>query len=106
MLFQVQPRLLLTTFAVLHIADLYSTCQPQDLFCKAALQLIGPQPVLEHEVILFQAEEFAFPFAELPPAEIPLGAFLQLVKVPLNSSTLNLVYQQRLLMWLQNCMYS
>lgn len=58
---------------------------PQGLLCKAAFQLVGPQPVLMPAVILAQEQEFVFSFVELH--EIPVSLFLQSIDVLVNCST-------------------
>ena len=59
---------------------------PQVLFCKAAFQMVGPQPVLLSGVIPTQMQDFAFSLVEL--REIPLILIIQSVKVPLNGNTI------------------
>ena len=56
----------------------------QGLFCKAAFQPFGPQPILVHEVIPLQVQDFVFSFDGLH--EIPVSPFLQPVEVPLDGS--------------------
>lgn len=61
---------------------------PQVFLHQAAIQTVGPQPVLVHCVIPTQGQDFAFAPVELH--EILLSPFLQPVNVPLNGSkTLN-----------------
>ncbi|KAK4811113.1 LOW QUALITY PROTEIN: hypothetical protein QYF61_016399 [Mycteria americana] len=55
----------------------------QVFFCKAAFQLVGPQPVLVHGIIPPQVQDLALPLVELH--EVP--PISPLVEVPLNVST-------------------
>ncbi|KAK4831516.1 hypothetical protein QYF61_018100 [Mycteria americana] len=57
---------------------------PQVLFCKAALKLVDPQPVLLPGIIPPQVQGFGLPFAELH--KVPVSPFLQPVQVPLDGS--------------------
>ena len=72
------------------VFNLVSTRMPRS-FCKAAFQLVGPQHVLVHGVILLQVQNSAFHFAELH--KVPVGPFLQPVHVPLKEQHSHLVYQ-------------
>lgn len=58
---------------------------PQVLFCRAAFQMDGLQPILAHGVICPQVEDFTLLFIKFH--SIPVGSFLQPTEVPLNSST-------------------
>lgn len=67
------------------MADLGLTSTPQVLFCRAACQLAGLQPVLVHGVVSPQVEEFTLLFIKFHG--IPIGLFLQPIEVSLNGST-------------------
>lgn len=60
-----QPRLLLTLFAVSAHGQLTDHQDPKVLLCRVALQLFGPQCVLARVVIPLQGQGFALPFVEL-----------------------------------------
>lgn len=96
LLFQMQPRVLLTLFAAMF--NLFAgTPYPYLCFYKAAFQSVGPQCVLVHGLIPSKVQNVIFPSAEL--CEITVNTFLQPVRVSLHGSTTFWCYQPLLALY-------
>lgn len=62
--------------------SIYCLPGPQVFFCRAAFQLVGPQPLLVRGVINPKVQDSVFPFSELVT---PVATFFQTVKVLSNT---------------------